>query len=131
MNNIEIIKTSYERSACGDLEGMMALMSPDISWTEMTGFPCGGTYIGKEAILSGVFARLGNEWDDFKVIPDAFYDAGDTVVVSGNYSGIYRNTGKGFNSRFTHIWKLKDGEIIKMEQFIDTLLVDRAVNPRD
>ncbi|MBN2060598.1 MAG: nuclear transport factor 2 family protein [Deltaproteobacteria bacterium] len=131
MSNTEVVKTFYEMTDRGNMDAVMALMSPDILWTEMAGFPYGGTYRGKEAVMSGVFARLGSDWDDFSVTRDAFYDAGDTVVISGNYSGVYKKTGKGFNARFTHIWKLKDGKIIKMEQFVDTLLVDRAVNPQN
>ena len=131
MTNLEIIQAHYAASAQGDIKEAMRYMSSDMAWTEMAGFPYGGTYRGVDEILAGVFERINNDWENFTVIPNAYHDAGESILVAGHYSGTYKKTGKSFKARFMHVWKLKDEQIIAMEQFVDTLLVDEAMHPRD
>ena len=71
--------------------------------------------------------RLGSEWDGFAAIPDEFIDAGDTVVVLGKYSGKYKATGKSMHVNFAHVWKMQYGKAAQFIQYVDTLLVHRAV----
>ena len=127
MTNTEIVKKFYAVSAEADIDAMTELMSPEMSWTEMAGFPYGGTYTGKDQILEGVFAKLESEWEDFAVKPEDFYEAGDTVIATGYYSGTFKKTGKSFRARYAHVWKVEDNRLNVMEQFVDTLLVDRAL----
>ena len=47
---------------------MLGALAPDIRWTEAEGFPYGGTYVGPDAILQGVFMRLGTEWDGYAAV---------------------------------------------------------------
>lgn len=64
--NLQIVADHYAVSARRDITGMMAEMSPDVAWTEMAGFPCAGTWIGPEQVLSNVFDVLGSEWDNYR-----------------------------------------------------------------
>ena len=72
---------------------MLAPLAPDVAWTEMEGFPLAGTYIGPDAIRTGVFERLGREWLDYSATLDSLYDAGNTIVATGWYAGTYPPTG--------------------------------------
>ena len=92
----------------------------------MEGGPYGGTYIGPKAVLDGVLQRIGTEWEDFACTPDQFYAAGDTIAVTAWYSGRYKATNKDLRCRVTHIWQLKDGEIVGFEQFADTAVLQQA-----
>lgn len=50
------------------------------------------------------------------------------MVAYGTYTGTYKNTGKPFEARVAHVWKLKDGEVITFEQFVDSKIVNDAMN---
>lgn len=126
MNNLDIVTSHYAASGRGDLAGMLAPLSSDVRWTEAEGFPCAGTYIGPDAVRDGVFQRLGNEWYGFAAAIDLVLDAGDTIVGVGTYSGTNKATGKSFEARVAHIWRLADGEVVAFEQITDTLMVARA-----
>ncbi|MFD9947745.1 nuclear transport factor 2 family protein [Nonomuraea sp. NPDC059023] len=126
--NLDAVRESYAASARGDIEGILALLAPDARWTEMAGFPYAGTYVGREEVLKGVFSRLGGEWADYRADPEEYVDGGDTIVVIGFYSGVYRATGKAMRVRFTHVWKLRDGVAVSFEQFTDTALVAEALS---
>lgn len=106
---------------------MLGFLDANIAWTEAEGFPYGGTYNGPNAVLEGVFMRLGSEWDGFAAVPDEFIDAADTIVVLGKYSGTYKATSKSFKANFAHVWKIREGKAIRFVQYVDTLLVHRAL----
>lgn len=127
MSNLNVIQGAYNAFAKGDIPGVLGVLSSDVSWTEAEGFPYGGTYIGPNAVLEGVFMRIGTEWDGFAVAPDELIDGGDTVVALGKYSGTYKTTGKSFQANFAHVWKFEAGKVIRFIQYVDTLLVHRAV----
>ena len=127
MSYLKMIQGAYKAFAEGNVPSVLGILSPDIAWTEAEGFPYGGTYIGPNAVLEGVFMRLGAEWDGFTVVPAEFIDGGDTVVALGQYSGTYKVTGKSFQADFAHVWKMQDGRVVRFVQYVDTLLVHRAL----
>ena len=128
MSNLKKIKSVYDAFAKGDIFGVLEVLSADIDWTEAEGFPYGGTYHGPKAVVEGVFMRLGSEWNGFAAVPHEFIDGGDTIVVLGNYSGTYKATNKSFSADFAHVWRLRDGKAVRFVQYVDTLLVQRALD---
>lgn len=127
MSNLKSVQSVYDAFAAGDIPAVLSFLSPDIEWTEAEGFPYGGTYNGPEAVLSGVFMRLGAEWEGFAAVPDEFVDGGETIIALGTYSGKYKATGKSFRANFAHVWTIREGKAVKFAQYTDTLLVHRAL----
>ena len=127
LSNVDSVKQVYQAFAEGDIFTVLGFLNSEIDWTEAEGFPYAGTYHGPKAVLEGVFMRLGAEWNGFAAVPDEFIDGGDTVVVLGKYSGTYKATGKSFQANFAHVWKVQDGKAIRFVQYVDTLLVHRAL----
>lgn len=124
---LEILRKAYGAFATGDIPAVLAIFDPKIEWTEAEGFPYGGTYIGPEAVLQNVFMKLGTEWDGYSAKPTEFIDAGERIVVLGQYSGSYKATGRSFKADFAHVWTLHNGKAIKFVQYTDTALVRRAL----
>jgi ketosteroid isomerase-like protein len=125
--NYEAIKAHYVASARKDIEAMMAPITGQTTWTEMAGFPYAGTYVGPEAIVVGVFKRIGEEWNDYAFSLESLIDGGSTIVGIGTYSGAYRKTGKAMRARVVHVWDMEDGKVVRFEQFTDTRLVADAI----
>ncbi|WP_329805233.1 nuclear transport factor 2 family protein [Flavobacterium facile] len=128
MTNLEIIKSTYEgKTSEENGENLAKYVAEDISWTEAKGFPYAGTYIGLENITKNVFSRLGSEWMDYKFTPEDYISSDDKVVAYGAYTGTYKQTGKSFEARVAHVWKLKNSKIISFEQFVDSQPVNNAI----
>ena len=125
--NLQIVADHYAASARQDVVSMMAETAPDVAWTEMAGFPCAGTWVGADQIITNVFAVLGKDWDDYRFSLEKLIDGGDHIVGVGTYSGTYKKTGKAMQARVTHVWRLAGGKIVAFEQFTDTLLVAQAM----
>lgn len=127
MTNADIIRTHYDASDRGDLDGMLAPLAAGVRWTEAAGFPYAGTYVGPAAVAENVFARIAVDWDDYTLSVDEVVDGGDTVIGIGTYSGTYKRTGRFFAARVAHVWRLENGEVVAFEQFTDTEMVARAI----
>jgi uncharacterized protein len=126
--NIDIVRAHYAASARGNIDEMMANVSPEVRWTEMAGFPCAGTWIGPQAVVDNVFTVLGREWIGYRFELQTLIDGGEQIVGVGTYRGTYRATGKEMEVRVAHVWKLRGGKIVAFEQFTDTLFVNRAMD---
>ncbi len=130
--NVELVQAIYAAFGAGDVPGVVARMSPEIVWNEAENFPYAdrNPYLGPEAILTGVFARLGTDWDGFAAVPDEYLDAGDTVVVLGRYHGTFKATGETLDAQLVHVWRLEDGKAVAFQQYTDTLQAARVTERR-
>lgn len=118
----DAVETVYAGFATGDIALAVSTMAADIEWREAESNPYAdkNPYVGPDAIVSGLFARLGGEWDGFTATPQEFVAQGDRVVVFGRYTGTYLATGKAMDAPFVHSWTVKDGEIASFQQYTDT-----------
>lgn len=126
-SNVDIVRGAYEAFGRGDVPAVLETLDKDVIWTDMEGFPTGGTYVGAGAILNGVFLPLGTEWNSFQANPDEFLESGDRVVALGHYEGTYKTTSKGMRVPFAHVWTLRNGKVVKFVQYTDTLLVSKVL----
>ncbi len=129
MTNLEIIKSTYEgKTSEENGKNLAKYVAENIAWTEAKGFPYAGTYIGLESIAKNVFSRLGSEWIDYKFTPEDYVASDDKVVAYGSYTGTYKKTGKAISARVAHVWKLNNGKIVSFEQFVDSKVINDAMN---
>ncbi len=124
-SNADVVRSIYNAFAAGDIPGVLGHFHAEIVWNEAENFPYadGNPYVGPEAVLNGVFARCGGEWDSFAVEIDEIVEAGATVVAFGRYLGTYKATGKPQRTQIAHVWRLKDGKVVQFQQHADTLHV--------
>ena len=115
--NVEVVRAGYQAFKSGDLEGVGNVFADDVEWESPDSLPTGGIYRGRDAVL-GSFADLSKHWSDFSVDPDEYIDAGDHVVVRG----VQRLTGPGGSaeSRYLHLFTLRNGKIVRGEFIGDT-----------
>ncbi|WCM93662.1 nuclear transport factor 2 family protein [Acidovorax sp. NCPPB 2350] len=125
--NLDIIRATYEGSAQDNGKNLLAVLAPDATWTEAAGFPYAGTYVGPEQIVAGVFHRLGTEWEGYQARVHTYLADGDRVAAFGVYSGTYRKTGRAMTATFAHLYRLQDGRIVSMEQYVDSHKVQEAL----
>lgn len=126
-SNLDTIRATYEGSPQDNSRHLLAALAPDARWTEAPGFPYAGTYIGAEQIVAGVFQRLGSEWESFAANVHTYMADGNRVAAFGTYSGTYRQSGKHMTAAFSHLYELRNGQIIRMDQVVDSYPVQQAM----
>lgn len=120
--NTGIVKGLYAAFANGDVAAVLGAFDPGIQWNEAEGFlyAGGNPYVGPQAVAEGVFQRLGSDVDGFHLVPERFIDGGDTIVVEGRYRGTMKSTGTPVDAQFAHIWHLREGKVVRFQQYTDT-----------
>jgi len=63
--------------------------------------------------------RSGREvrevWEDWRIVPERFVDAGDRVLVVERYGGRGRESGLQLEERGAAIWTLRNGRVLRLE----------------
>ena len=129
VDNRAIVEAAYAHFGSGDVEAFLAVLDPNVTWTDAEGYPYAGTYVGPDALLEGLLARIGAEWDAYTVVPNTYVADGDRVVALGTYSGTYKATGRSVEAPFAHVWQLEDGKVVSFRQFTDGPPWQRAIAP--
>ena len=125
--NVQLMEQLYDAFGRGDVPTVLGAFDQRIEWTSTEGSPYPGTFIGPQAVLDGVFMRLGTEWEGFRIEIGEYIDGGDQVVALGRYSGTYRGTGRSMNAAFAHVWTLRDGRIVRYRQYVDSRKMAEAL----
>ena len=126
-SNVQLMEQLYQAFGRGEIPAVLARFDPQIEWISAEGAPYPGTFTGPQAVLEGIFIRLGTEWEGFRADPVEFIDGGDQVVALGRYSGTYRATGRAMNAAFAHVWTLRDGTITRYRQYLDSRKLAEAL----
>ena len=121
-DNRRTVEGMYDAFGRGDIGTVLAALDPDVEWWEAENFVYADNnpYIGPQAVLEGVFARIGAEWEGFSVSPKEVLDAGNTIVGHGYYAGKFRNTGRDVRAQFAHVFTFHNGKVVKFQQYTDT-----------
>lgn len=128
--NVSIIDGLYKAFAKGDIPTVLAGMDANIVWNEAesNSFADGNPYIGPDAVLNGVFARLGADHEYFKLKDIQLHGMDNNQVLATlRYDAKVKNTEKTYNAQAEHLWTLKDGKVIAFQQFLDTKKVVEAM----
>ena len=130
-SNAQYVRSLYDAFARGDMPAVLAGLAPDVVWMEAEGTPYAdrNPYRGPQAVATGVFQRLGADWNNFRADVERVVDGGDTVVVLGRYRATNRQTGRALDAPFAHVWNLRDGKVVRFDQYVDTAQVARASTP--
>ncbi len=121
-DNVELVREAYEAFARGDIQRVLGLLDDKVEWYEaehVTYWP-GGSFVGPQAVLNGVFARIPQDFDGFRVDVSRIVGCGDTVLVEARYRGTVKATGKRLDVQVAHVWDFRDGKVVRWQQYTDT-----------
>jgi ketosteroid isomerase-like protein len=124
--DVTVIEEGYRAFNRGDIPAVLALLDPQVAWTEAAGSAYAGTHVGHDAVVRDVFVRLGEDWESFVPKPAEFLACGSIVVVLGEFEGVHRATGESMTSRFAHVWRWGSGHVVSFESINDTYSLRQA-----
>jgi len=128
--NISVIDGLYKAFAVGDIPSVLGVMDAGIVWNEAEGnsYADGNPYIGPEAVLNGVFTRIGADHEYFNLEDIILHEmSNDQVLATLRYKGKLKGNGAIFDTQAAHLWTLKDGKVIAFQQYVDTKQLAAAV----
>lgn len=110
---IDAAKAGYETFASGDMAAWAETQAENVEWQVPQGFPYGGTYIGAQAVLDGVFAPINDLWPDFSVEPVEYRASGNTVYIRTKIRA------GGVVSDSMHVAVIENGKYAKFQVYDD------------
>ncbi|MGM0391949.1 MAG: ester cyclase [Bacteroidota bacterium] len=121
--NLGIVDNLYKAFAAGDIPAVLGVMDEKIIWYEAEGnaYADGNPYIGPDAVLNGIFARVGADFEYFNLADIKLHEmSNDQVLATLRYKAKIKENGAIYDAQVAHHWSLKDGKITGFQQYVDT-----------
>ena len=118
--SLEVVRNVYAAFGRADLEGILALLDPQVSWR--TPGPPDLPSAGLRHGIAGVrefFGVLLNTFDFQDFRPADFLAQDDRVVVLGTSREGPKGTGRFVDFRWVHVFRLRSGKIVEFEEPAD------------
>ncbi|MBA4300684.1 MAG: ketosteroid isomerase [Cyclobacterium sp.] len=128
--NMSIVEGLYKAFAVGDIPAVLGGLDPNVVWNEAEGnaYADGNPYIGPDAVLNGVFARIGADHEYFNLKDIVLHEMSNgKVLATLRYDAKHKN-GNSYNAQVAHLWSLKDGKVVSFQQYVDTKKLSDAFN---
>ena len=114
--NVEVIRRSLEAFQQGGLDASLRFYDPEVTWEEAQDEPEAETYRGHDGIRA-----LAQKWlvpfDDLRIEPEEFIDAGEAVVMPYRFRGRERSSGTDITAPETWVFWLRDGKISEVREY--------------
>ena len=119
--NVALVRGIYDNFGRGNIAQVLAALDPAIEWVESDApfLPHRGTHTGPEAVASEVFSTVMAHFDEFAVLPQHIYDAGDQIIVEGRATGVTK-AGRKLDAPAAWVWTVRGGQAVRNVNYHDT-----------
>lgn len=136
-DNVQIVKTFFERQYAGDFDGAFELASPDFSFAVASrgdaelnaAIPWAGTILNGRNGYRAMTDKLFGEYDVESFEIQHYLDGGDRVIVEGHFRFRHKGTRRIADSDFLARFDMRDGKVAGGQFYENTLAV--AASRRD
>ena len=114
--NVELLKQGVEAFNLGDMDGMLALMDPELEFVTAGLFPgIPPVYRGHDGWVT--FARdIREPWESFTIETNEVRDAGDRIVLLMTFHARGRS-GLEVQRKFATVWTVRDGLAVSVRAY--------------
>lgn len=119
--NIRVVETSYNNFKTGDIKSLLETLAEDVQWElpSIEDVPFSGKRAGREQV-GKFFASIAELQESLQFEPREFIADQDKVVSLGYYRWRVKSTDKTFECSFAHVFTIRDGKVVRFQEFTDT-----------
>jgi ketosteroid isomerase-like protein len=122
-NSAALVSSIYDAFLRADVDAILSRLSPDaeLVFEAPAEIPWSGTRRGQDgwrAFFHAVAAQLDGVEFVEAMTPFAVQD--DRVVCVGRYAARVKATGKRIDSPLVHLWTIRNGLVVRCEEFTNT-----------
>jgi ketosteroid isomerase-like protein len=128
--NVELIRSCYEAVARGDLDAALAFAHPQVEVRATGRLPDIEQVRGHEAVRQ-YFRDLFSAFEEVRLEPERYIDAGDAVVVPTRQTMRGKGSGVELVNRLVVVWHVRDGLVTLGESYADERAALEAVGLAD
>jgi ketosteroid isomerase-like protein len=117
--NVEIAKQVMHAFNRRDVEGFVALATPDFEWFPAMPVIVGGSgFRGREGI-ERYLADIGDTWEDYRVRAEELRDLGERVLMLGRIEGRGRGSHAWIDAQTGTIFDFRGGKVSRVRTYLD------------
>ncbi len=130
MTNKETVQRWFDCIAQDDAPGAFALFADDIVYDLKGTTPVSGRYQGLKAIVEQFFTPWRKQIDGNLVVTvNELIGEGERVVALGRGKAMTIH-GLAYDNDYAFVFRVRDGRIVEVLEFLDTALVETAAYGR-
>jgi ketosteroid isomerase-like protein len=114
--NVEIVQRALQAFAQGGIDATLRFYDADVTWQEAEDEPEAETYRGHNGIRALVQKWLV-PFDDLRIEPEDFIDAGAAVVMPYMFRARERSSGNDITAPETWVFSLREGKIFEVREY--------------
>jgi len=114
--NVEIVRRALNAFEQGGVDAILPFNAVDVTWQEAADEPEGETYRGHDGLRALVRKWLV-PFDDLRIEPEEFIDAGEAVVMPYTLRARQRSSGKDITGPETWVFSLRGGKICEVRMY--------------
>ena len=113
--NVEVVRRGYEHyNRTGEPD--YSVLDPEVVYDVSSRTFDPFVYHGHDGVRE-FLALIQEQWAAFRLEPQEFVDAGDSVVVSVRLVGVGKESGVETTANAAHLWTLRGGKIVRQTAF--------------
>lgn len=125
---VDTLRRSYAALNDGDVDTALAALDDAAVWYESPELPGGDVFHGREAVRSFLSEFLA-DWRQFhQEVEDVVKAEDDRFAVLIHLTAVGRMSGIEADTRYAHVWTMRDGKGIKVEGYRDQDAARRSVS---
>lgn len=129
--NKQLMEHIFAELAQGNSRPFVESMADDIRWRVMGMTPWSKTYEGKQSVLTDLLGELRARLADrYRATAQLIIAEGDRVVVQARGQATTKN-GAPYNNEYCFIYRISEGQICEVIEYLDTELLTRALGNLD
>ena len=122
-DNKAVVQSFYDAGNRGDMDTCFALISDDITWTNIGSTSLSGSYSGKPEVMEKLLGPLfGQLKAGIAMDVEALIAEDDYVVALANGTA-ETHDGRPYNNTYCQVMQIRDGQIVAVKEYFDTALV--------
>src|SRR5947209_11344075 len=129
MDNKQLIQHVYDEMATGNSRPFVDLLADDVTWHVMGQTKWSGTYRGKTSVLNDVLGQLRTRLADrYRAVAQRIIAEDPYVVVQARGQATTK-AGAPYNNEYCFVYRMENGAIAEVTEYMDTELVTSALTP--
>jgi len=124
------VRQLLEAFLAGDIEKFMSYVDDDLEWNPALHHPfLTHPYRGREQLLNGAVATVAAELDGLRFDIEQVYACGNVAVTEMYYHATVKKNGRPFDVHSATIWEVRDGKVVRTQEYMDTWEAMNAFQP--
>lgn len=115
---VKCLTDAYVALGRGDEHAALAMLAPDCEWRESAELPDAHALRGRNAVAAFLREFL-ESWERFDQVVEEVVVHGDRIGLAIHLTAVGRASGVELDTRYAHVWTIRDGLGIRVDAYRD------------